>query len=126
MAWRWTLYDPLELVTYTFAINPKGGGTPPRKKRVGYQNTSAPDGKTIVFEGQDEPRTISCEGTILDQAMLDALVEWFDKRYQVLLTDDLGREMWVYITSFEPKRVRNAERRWKHEYTLQATIVDWP
>lgn len=125
-AWRWTVYDPVTAVTWTFPINPHAGGTPSRRKRIDSQNTSAPGGKTLLFEGQDEVQEISCDGTILDQALHDALVAWWEKRYQVQLTDDLGRVMWVYLKTFEPKRARNAERPWKHQYTITAVILDWP
>jgi hypothetical protein len=122
---RWTLYDPIELVTYTFHINPFEGGSPQFRKKVNYQSTSAPDGLTLIFEGQDEVQEITWEGTILEQAHYDALYEWWAKRRQLLLTDDMGREFWVYLQTFEPKRVRAAHHPWKHTYSMKAVILDW-
>lgn len=122
---RWTLYDPVELVTYTFGMNPVEGGSPEAKKRVNYMNTSAPDGLTIIYEGQDEVMLIPWSGTLLTQAEFDALWQWWDKRRQLLLTDDLGREYWIYIQTFVPKRVRAATAPWKHTYTVTAVILSW-
>ncbi len=122
---RWTLYDPIELDTYTFHLNPSEGGSPAFKKRTNYQNTSAPDGLVIIFEGQDEVQAITWDGTILEQAHYEALQEWWAKRTQLLLTDDLGRQFWVYLQTFEPKRVRAAHSPWKHTYTITAVILDW-
>lgn len=122
---KWTFYDATTASTYTFAINPNEGGTPLRRKTISYQNTAAPDGKTLIFEGRDEPRKISFSGTLLEQAQLDAFETWFEKRHQVRVTDDLGREYWIYITSFEPKRARARSHPWKHTYTCEATILDW-
>lgn len=122
---RWTLYDPVELLTYTFHLNPNDGGSPQFAKRINFQNTSAPGGLTLIFEGQDEVQEISWEGTILEQAHYDALRSWWAKRRQLLLTDDLGRQFWVYLQTFAPKRVRAATRPWKHTYSMKAVILDW-
>lgn len=122
---RWTFEDPNTLETYTFAINPNEGGSPQYSKKFEYRNTSAPDGKVIVFEGRDDPQTIEFSGTLLTQAQYDAFVTWWDKRYQVKITDDLGREFWIEIESFSPKRERAVHYPYKHSYTIKAIIVDW-
>lgn len=123
---KWTFYDATGPTTYTFAVNPKDGGSPTRRKNIQYKNTSAPDGKTLIFEGRDEPGVLSFSGVILQQAELEAFETWFDKRRQIRITDDLGRQYWVYITSFEPKRERAIHYPYKHSYTIEATILDWP
>jgi hypothetical protein len=125
MVVRWTFYDPVDLETYTLHLNPREGGNPQHRKRINYQNTSAPGGMTLIFEGQDEVRELTWDGVILEQAHYDALYAWWDKRRQILLTDDLGRQYWIYIISFEPKRVRAAHHPNKHEYSMKALILDW-
>lgn len=122
---RWRFDDPSTLESYTFSINPKEGGSPSYKKKFQYENTSAPDGKVLVFQGRDEPQKLTWDGTILDQALFDALVTWWDKRNQITVTDDLGRVFTIIIESFEPKRVRAATVPWKHTYSVTATIVNW-
>lgn len=123
---RWTFYDPINLTTYTFEVNPDEGGSPTMAKTVTYQNTAAPDGKTLVFEGRDQPPMIRFSGKILTEDQYDAMMEWFSKRHQIEMTDDLERSYWVYITSFNPTRIRARSHPWKHSYEVEATIVDWP
>lgn len=126
MVVRWKFDDPITLETWIWEVNPNEGGTPTYKKQMTYTQTTAPDGKTLVFEGADEPQTLTFSGTLLSQSQLDTLVTWYKKRHQIKLTDDLGREFWIYITGFAPKRIRNASQPWKHTYEINATIVDWP
>lgn len=123
---RWTLYDPVLLETYTMQINPNDGGSRQYKKNVNYQNTSAQDGNTLVFEGRDEPFQLEWSGVILEEQHLDDLISWFSRRRQVKLTDDLGRESWVYLTELAPKRTKAASHPWKHTYSMKAIVVNWP
>lgn len=120
---RWVFDDPVDLTTYTFEINPTEGGRPAFKKHIQYQNTVAPGGAVLVFEGRDEPQVIEVTGTILTQSTYDAFVLWFNKRHQIFLTDDQGLQYTIYITEFTPKRVRSALYPWKHTYTLRATVL---
>lgn len=122
---RWTFFDAVTSSTYTFAINPREGGAPERNKQLVYQNTAAPDGKTLILEGRDEVQKLEFSGVILEQAEYDAFNTWYEKRHQVKVTDDLGRQFWVYLTSFKPKRERAASHPWKHTYTVSATILSW-
>lgn len=122
---RWRFDDPSTLESYTFSINPKAGGSPAYQKQFQYRNTSAQGGKVLVFQGRDEPQKLTWDGTILDQASLDAHVTWFNKKNQIQVTDDLGRSFFIIIESFTPKRERAASSPWKHSYTLNATIVSW-
>lgn len=126
MTVRWTFYDPTGPTTYNFPINPNEGGSPELRKTISYQNTSAPDGKVLVFEGRDSPPTMSFSGTLLTEAQYEAFETWFQKRRQIKITDDLDREYWIYITSYAPKRVRARNYPWKHTYQIEATIIDWP
>lgn len=126
MVVRWTFYDPVTVETYTMQVNPKEGGTPGLKKNVNYKATTAATGRVLAFEGRDEPRMFDWSGTILTEQHLMDLTEWFNKRRQIQLTDDLGRQYWIYITDFTPKRERAVHHPWKHSYTMKAMEVDWP
>lgn len=126
----WRFYDPIGVgasgpITYLLPVNPNDGGSPSFKKTVTYQSTSAPDGKTLVFEGRDEVQTLEFSGVILTEDQYYAFIDWWRKRHQIHITDDLGRQFWAYITSFEPKRVRAQSHPWKHTYSASATVVDW-
>ncbi len=126
MVVKWNFYDPVTLETYTFDINPAEGGSPALNKTITYKNTSAPDGKTLVFQGRNQPQVMEFSGTILNQSQYDAMIEWFNKVHQIKITDDLSREYWIVIESFDPKRERASHYPYKHSYTVRATIVDWP
>lgn len=123
---KWTFSDPTASEIYTLLVNPDAGGSPQYKKNLFYQSTSAPGGKTLVFEGQDEVQEIEFSGTLIDESQLDNFVLWFDKRRQIMITDDLDREFWVYIKSFEPTRVRNVSHPFKHTWKVSAVVLDWP
>jgi hypothetical protein len=122
---RWRFSDPLTLETYEFEINPKEGGSPQYKKHINYQNTSAPNGKTLVFEGRDEPQVMTFTGTILTQTQYDAMVTWFNKRHQIQITDDLQRTFTIYIMTFEPKRERAFHYPYKHSFVCNYIVLDW-
>lgn len=123
---RWIFYDPGTAETHVFSINPKSGGSPGYKKTFTFANTAAPDGKTLVFQGRAEVQNLVFEGTILEQADLDAFVTWWQKQNQIVVTDDLGRTFSIIIQEFTPKRERAVHSPWKHSYSCSAVIVDWP
>jgi hypothetical protein len=124
MVVRWTLMDPTVPETYTFPLNPNQGGTPGVTKKITTSVTSAADGQALVFEGRPDPQKMSFSGSILDQQHLDNLVVWFRKEHQLLLTDDLGRQFWVYLTNFTATRERKHSHPWRHTYQAEATILD--
>jgi hypothetical protein len=121
----WVLTDPITDDTYSWEINPNDGGSLAYSKQVNYTLTTAPDGKVLMYEGRDEAKSTTVSGVILSEAQYYEMIEWFNKRYQLQLEDDLGRIMMIYITSFEPKRIRSPRRPWRHDYSLTFTIVDW-
>lgn len=123
---RWIFFDLVNDDEYTFEINPDAGGTPGYVKHVTSTSTTAPNGKTLLFEGSREAQVLDWSGTILYETQFNAFVEWWTKEHQIRLTDDLGRVFYIIITDFVPKRIRNAQRPWKHSYTAKATIIDWP
>lgn len=127
MACRWTFTDTSTAtpVVATFEVNPNAGGTPNQKKTVVTQATSAPDGVPLVFEGTDEPSTFEWSGLLTSETQFDMYQTWYEKHHQILLTDDLGRDYWIYITEFSPQRKRSGRFTWKHEYTVKATVLDW-
>lgn len=120
---RWTFYDGTD--TYTFEINPDTGGSPAYAKTITSQSTLAPNGKTLVFEGTDQVPKFEFSGTILTEAHFNAFLEWWDKRRQIQVTDDLGRQFWIYLETFTPTRVRAVQHPWKHSYQVSAVILDW-
>ncbi len=125
MVVRWIFTDPVTTDTYTVPVNPNKGGTPTRNKNITYLNTAGPGGNVLAFEGRDDTQQIQVSGVILEQAHLDAFNTWFDKRYQITVTDDLSRVFSIYITNFDATRINSRSHPWKHEYTLSYVIIDW-
>lgn len=123
MPQRWQFYDPQLDETYVFTVSPNEGGSPQYQKKVGYQSTAAPDGGLLAYEGRDEAQASEFAGTILHRLQYEAMIAWFSKRYPIEYTDDLGRIISIYITTFEPKRVRSSQYPWKHTYTVKYLIL---
>lgn len=120
---RWRFDDPVTAESYTFEMSPNDGGSPDFGKTITQQGTSAPGNGNILFEGQDPPQSIDFSGVVLTESHYDAMVHWFTKRHVIMVTDDLGRQFFIYITGFSPKRKRSATKPWKHEYTVKATVI---
>jgi hypothetical protein len=123
----WVFRDLHNLTTpeeYAWEVNPREFDIGYRKS-VQYETTTAPDGRALIYEGQDEVKKINFSGTILVEDQYDAMIYWFSKRYQLQLEDDLGRLFSIYITSFQPKRERSSQYPWKHSYTCEALVLDW-
>lgn len=122
---RWIFQDPVTSTSVTFPINPNDGGSPSYEHNFQYQNTAAPDGKVLVYEGRDNPQAIEFSGVLFTEDHFNMFVTWWQKRYQVNVTDDLGREFSIIIEKFVPKRERAIHFPWKHSYSVTATVVDW-
>ena len=122
---RWKFDDPVTAESYTFEISANDGGSPSYNKNVIEMNTAAPGAGCLVFEGQDKIRSFEFSGVVLTQEAYEAMIVWFNKRYTILLTDDLSRVWPIYITSLEAKRVRAATRPWKHTYACKGIVVDY-
>jgi hypothetical protein len=125
MVVKWTFIDPSTSDSATFEINPNDDGLPGLNKTITYQNTSAPGGRVLMMEGRDEPRQGQFSGVSLSQSQHEMFEEWFGRRNQVVMTDDLGRSFVIIITSYEPKRRWTRSHPWRHDYTVSYTIVDW-
>lgn len=127
MAWqRWTFHDEVAMEDWTFTINPREVTEPGVDKQVSSLGTTAPDGLPILFEAQAPAQDISWKGLLLDVATRETFKYWARKRNQILLTNDMGEELWIYIDKFKPNRKRVASRPYKAEYDLHAWIVDIP
>ena len=118
---KWQFDDPVSFDTYVFEINPSEGGSPKYEKQISESSTT--DGTTVLFEGRDATKNASFSGVVLTQDQYNAMIEWFNKRYLIDYTDDLGRTFTIYITKFDPKRERAIHSPWKHSYTVDYVIV---
>ena len=121
--WKFNSINSDDVDEYIFAINPLESTVPSLAKTMTSSSTTA--GRNIVFQGRDAIGTLSCSGTILYQAHYEKLLEWAQKEKQVKITDDLNNSYWVFITSFTPTRQPSSSHPWRHEFSLEATVLDW-
>lgn len=126
MVVRWNFYDPILDESFEFPLNPNDGGLPSFEKNIQGEMTTATDGRKILFEGTSKASEISFSGSLLEKSDFDWFISWYNKKYQVLLTDDLDNETWVYLVSFIPKRKRSFQHDWAISYEARVSIVDWP
>lgn len=119
----WVFTDIAGVDEYEFAINPLDSSVPSIEKTITTKYTA--DGTPINIEGRQKPQSFEFSGTILHEAHYRKMEEWFEKSSQVSITDDLGRSLWVIITSFNPTRNYSPDYPWRHEYTCTANILNW-
>ena len=115
------VYDGEDI--YEFAINPLDATMPQIQKTLTIQKTAS--GKNVTFQGRNQVQTMSFSGTILTEEHYNVMDEWFRKEKQINITDDLGRQYWVYLTGFNPSRQYSPQYPWRHEYSADATVVSW-
>jgi len=120
---RWSLWDPELGTNLEFPINPTESFLPQREKDLSTQMTT--QGSLVAFEGNDKPSEFNFSGTFLNETSFIFMNTWFNKRYQLQLTDDLGNEYWIYLKSFSPKRKRSSNYAWAFTYEATGVILDW-
>lgn len=121
MAVRWIFKEVVSGVTYTLPMNPNQGGTPTRQRQIYLGTTSGPGGKTIVQSGRLQPSQMTFSGLTLTQEHYEKLDEWASKNTLIEIEDDLARKFRGIFITFNPERVRNATRPWRHRF--QATFI---
>lgn len=120
---KWQLVDPVTAEAYAFQINPNTGGSLSRQKNVTSYATTADDSQIVLYEGSDTPQQVSVSGTLLSQAQYSSMIYWYSKRRQVLLIDDLGRNIWVYFTQWTPTRKWTVQSPWRHDWSAQFFVI---
>lgn len=126
MVVRWQFFDGSDDTTVVADLNPDAMTMPTLSKTMTYTNTAGPGGNVLAFEGRDQVTKGSFAGTILTQAHYDQLVDLYNRRHQLQLTDDNTNVYTIYITDFQPTRVRVASNPNKYTYTINYIILDWP
>lgn len=123
MSHRWTIFDPETDETLTLPINPKETLGPPREKKIdGNRSTQ---GNPVIFEGRQPLAFMRTNGALLYQADHDFYDAWFDIPNEVLLTDHLDREMWVYLTKFATTFRNRTVHRWSATHETEALFLRW-
>ena len=116
----WIFTD--NLGSYELEVNPNEASVPTKKRNFAYQATCA--GQQVIYEGRQSPGDFSFSGVILSEEQLTKFEEWFAKRKQIRIADDLDNKYWVYLKSFSPKRVKHREYPFFFEYSASAVTLD--
>lgn len=119
----WVFDDVHASLTYELEINPQNATMPGIMKTLTATPTAR--GRPILSQGRNKPQQMQLSGTILTQEQLETVRSWCEKEKQIRITDDLARQFWVYLSNFDPRRVRSVEYPWRHEFTLTCTVVSW-
>lgn len=127
-AHRWRFFDPVTFDDVAIFLNPQELRLPDREKSITVNEATAPDGKIILAEGAHrKPATLGFVGVALTLDQATFLETWYDKEYQVRLTDDFAREWWIYIYKLTFTRPKTKPSHPElHRYTMDAYILDWP
>lgn len=119
----WALYNPLSGQSYNLEINPQTFKIGGKRKAITTEKTTA--GQHIFFEGREAPVSFSFGGVTLTEGQLTTLTTLAEVRSQILVEDDLGHQYWFYITTLNLTRQLKRQSPWFHNYTVDATLLDW-
>lgn len=119
----WVFKDIAGDDEYEFAVNPVDASFPVVEKRITTQYTAS--GRPVNFEGRSAAGYLSFSGTILYQEHYEIMLDWLDKSTQISVTDDLGRNFWIFLTEFSPTRTYHAAFPWRHEYNASGLLISW-
>lgn len=118
----WTLSETTTPSSYAMSVNPKEATAPPLSKSFNVEVASL--NTLALIEKRDETSVISLQGVVLDKDQLDQMYLWFDKQFEITLTDDLGRQNLVYILSFAPTRDKvRIGYTWRHTYNMEMLVL---
>ncbi len=122
---KWTIddYSTGSQVTLTFVINPLGFQPPGRSASFSTNASLAPNGQRVRFSGQDEPRELTFNGACLTEAFYKDLDTWSQKRYPLVLTDDLGDSWSVLIKEWTWTRLNRHGHPWRRDYTASLEVL---
>jgi hypothetical protein len=130
----WTLYDPITTETYFFPVNPyEDAGSFNIEKSILWRTNSGlhQDGlgnvqiSNIVYPGSDVQERFSFVGKTYSLTDYNTLEAWVNKDYELVLTDDLGREFIVVFENIQVQRVRGSKNnRDKLSYTINGIVIE--
>lgn len=121
----WTLTDNStgSPVVYSFPVNPNTFQSPGRQASISQESTTAPNGTTILFQGQDKAPTGSFGGAIMSASMLADIQTWANKWYVLTLTDDQSRTWDILITGLSLDRLRRATNQNRFNYQIDFLAI---
>lgn len=129
----WRLVDPTDTNPatreYIFRPNPRRMTSPFPERAITTRKSSAPGGRSMVWEGPLPDTEWSFTGSALDKAQYEALRKWvYDRPGHVYVYDHFGRRMDCVLKAFQPEppeRMKSG-KYWYHVYTIKATVFGMP
>lgn len=118
VAWSLTDNSSGSPVVYDFQVNPNTFKPPGRIPSIQQNQSSAPNGVTILFQGRDEAPAGQMGGFIHTEAQFNDINEWGNKQFPLILTDDQSTTWEILITGFNLTRLRRAINQWRYDYTI--------
>lgn len=119
---KWTLTDAIVGDSYTFSANPNSDEED-YEKNLQFEAVVVPGALPLLYEGQDNPTSITLSGTFLSQTQHQTFVSWFNRRHQVLLTDDRGYGRYIYIYRYQATRKPSNLYKWRYDWTMTAYLI---
>ena len=122
-AHRWKIYDPETDTELTLPINPRETLGPPREKKI--EGNTSTQGAPVIFEGRQPITYLRTTGALLKEAHHGFYEAWFNVPNAVLLTDHLGRKMWVYMTKFAVTFRNRTVHKWSATHETEFLFIRW-
>lgn len=126
---RWVFATPFG-DSYTLGVNPNTGGSPQYLKQFEIVPTTSaatqPTGSAglIMFEGRPQAPVGSISGTSLSQSQINSMLDFFQFRSEVIITDDLARTFTVAVTGFNVKRTPTRAHPFRCVWTMNYLLLD--
>ena len=122
---RWQLddYSTGSQVNITFDINPNTADLPNHDANFTTSATVAPNGQHIRFMGKDPAPTLSFGGAINTQSFYTTLNTWSQKRYPLVLTDDLGQSWDVLVKEWTFTRLHRHSHPWRIDHSATFEVL---
>lgn len=122
-AWKLTDNSTGSPVELELDINPNAFDPPGRAATVVAEQSTAPNGQTLLYQGRDQVRRASFSGVVTTQSFYDTLNTWKDKHYPLTLTDDLGNSWTILIEDWTWTRLRRAINPHRYDYTAKVIVL---
>lgn len=120
----WTLTDNStgSPEVMTFDINPNSFDAPGRSANITLEQTTGPNGQTLLYQGRDSAKTAKFSGVVRTEAFFNTLNTWKDKWYPLVLTDDQGNSWNIIIREWTWTRLRR-QNNWRYNYTADVIVL---
>lgn len=124
---KWVLQDPTSGgVNYLFPINPSKMSPPHAARVFVTEHSTAPDGRTLTFEGAPVGVDWQIEGVCRTQDFHDTLETFLALPRRLYLIDHLRRAWTVSLEDVKWSRLAEAYNDWAFTYQMKTIIYAGP